>query len=176
MPSIGYQYDPNDQVQLPMLNTKHESTVFLGIPFAAPPVGVNRWRAPVEPQPWKGVKHLGKEFSSICAQKCNPPCGNIAEDCLYLNVFTPTGTIRDNRKTAVGVWFHGGAFAWGGGGSPLYNGQFVAPMMDMVIVTVNYRLSAFGFLSLDKVENGQETGMVVPKSSAFKNKLKSRSL
>jgi len=52
-----------------------------------------------------------------------------------------TRRIRDNEKAAVAVWFHGGAFAWGGGSSPLYNGQFVAPMMDNVIVAVNYRLS-----------------------------------
>ena len=115
-----------------------------------------RWKAPEEPKPWRDVFEA-KSFAPLCAQKCHEPCGDISEDCLYLNVFTPTSTLTQGRKTGVGVWFHGGAFAWGGGSSPLYDGRYVAPEMDMVIVTVNYRLSAFGFLSLDKREEGQPT-------------------
>ena len=120
-------------------------------------VGENRWRGPKEPKPWEGVKHT-KSFSSKCAQKCTPPCQDTSEDCLYLNVFTPTSTLKDNRKTAVGVWIHGGGFAGGAGGSFLYDAKFVAPAMDMVIVTVNYRLTAFGFLAIDKIEDGEDTG------------------
>ena len=133
------------------------------------PVGEYRWRGPKEPTAWEGVKHT-KTFSPACAQKCNPPCQERSEDCLYLNVFTPTSTLKDNRKTAVGVWLHGGAFATGAGGSPLYNGKFVAPTMDMVIVTVNYRLTAFGYLSIDKIEDGEQTGKSVLYFSKLINK------
>jgi carboxylesterase type B len=88
---------------------------------------------------------------------------SIKEDCLYLNVYVekrtlPNKNVRENdRKVPVAVWFHGGAFAWGSGSSPLYDGKFITERMDMVVVTVNYRLSAFGFLALEMTSENERS-------------------
>ena len=79
------------------------------------------------------------------------------EDCLFLNIFVSKESFDKGRKIPVAIWFHGGAFAGGAGGNPLYDARFVAPMMDMVVVTVNYRLGPFGFMALEKTEEGETT-------------------
>ncbi len=127
--------------------------VFRGLPFAAPPVGDNRWRPPQPVQPWEGVRDAS-EFGSVCVQHVTEPrYVNIAnmegsppmsEDCLYLNVWTSAGSASE--RLPVLVFFYGGAFTDGGGAAPLYDGTSMAER-GAVVVTMNYRLGPFGFLA-----------------------------
>ena len=119
--------------------------MYRGIPYAAPPTGDLRWRPPVPVQPWDGTKNA-TEFSAICPQPStsNPTVGGMSEDCLYLNVWTPAKSADD--KLPVMVFIHGGAFAEGAGSLPLYNGTALAEK-GVVVVTINYRLGALGFLT-----------------------------
>jgi para-nitrobenzyl esterase len=107
--------------------------VFKGLPFAAPPVGDLRWRAPQPPTKWPGVRQ-GNAFSSSCAQ---------AEDCLYLNVYEPTAA-KNGAKLPVMVWIHGGAFIFGSGSA--YDGSQFA-RQGVIVVTVNYRLGRAGWFA-----------------------------
>jgi len=158
----GYRYDQSGKTynDIPfnnlLPNIPHDTTYFLGIPYAAPPVGKLRWKAPLDPANWIGLRK-GDTTGPACAQKCDEPCDEkkSSEDCLYLNIFVPNRAIDTNDKVAVGIWFHGGAFRWGQGGSILYDGRILAGQSDMIIVTVNYRLSAFGFLYTNYIENDQ---------------------
>lgn len=125
-------------------------TVFRGVPYAAPPVDNLRFRAP-QPHPgWDGVRNA-TEFASIAPQEGmdaldallpSPPQPQ-SEDCLYLNLWTP-GLDHDARP--VMLWIHGGAFTLGSGSEPLYSGAHLARRGDVVVVTINYRLGALGFL------------------------------
>jgi para-nitrobenzyl esterase len=127
--------------------------VYRGLPFAAPPVGDNRWRAPQPVEPWDGVRD-GSVFGNVCIQAdTQPRYINIAnmdgspalsEDCLYLNVWTPAESTSD--ALPVMVFFYGGAFTDGGGAPPLYDGTHLAER-GAVVVTMNYRLGSFGFLA-----------------------------
>jgi para-nitrobenzyl esterase len=127
--------------------------VFRGLPFAAPPIGENRWRAPQPVEPWDGVRDAS-EFGDVCIQAdTRPRYVNIAnmdgspplsEDCLYLNVWTPAESASDHLP--VMVFFYGGAFTDGGGAAPLYDGTHLAER-GAVIVTMNYRLGPFGFFA-----------------------------
>jgi para-nitrobenzyl esterase len=127
--------------------------VFRGLPFAAPPVGENRWRAPQPVEPWEGVRDASR-FGNVCIQAdTRPRYINIAnmdgspalsEDCLYLNVWTAAED--DSDRLPVMVFFYGGAFTDGGGAPPLYDGTALAER-GAVIVTMNYRLGPFGFLA-----------------------------
>ncbi|HSR86666.1 MAG TPA: carboxylesterase family protein [Streptosporangiaceae bacterium] len=115
---------------------------FLGIPYAAPPVGQLRWRAPRPPAPWHGIRPATK-FAPHCAQ----PTGvfgrpSTSEDCLYLNVFAPAGHRRG--RLPVMVWIHGGAFV--GGESDDYDPSGLVGD-GVIVVTINYRLGALGFLA-----------------------------
>jgi para-nitrobenzyl esterase len=125
---------------------------YKGIPFAAPPVGERRWKAPEPPQPWQGVRDCF-EFSAACPQKMpslmvsipqmaiNAP---LNEDCLYLNVWTPAK--RGAEKLPVLYWIHGGGFVMGAASQPLYDGADLA-RLGCVVVSINYRLGLFGFLA-----------------------------
>ncbi|XP_049775007.1 esterase FE4-like [Schistocerca cancellata] len=120
---------------------------FLGIPYAAPPVGPLRFQPPKPAQTWKGVKDALK-FGSRCVQLDllnNEDVGS--EDCLYLNVYTPKlpeGTRFD--LLPVMFWIHGGGFTAGDGSDSLYGPDLLIEC-NVLVVTINYRLGAFGFLS-----------------------------
>ena len=127
--------------------------VFLGIPYAAPPVGAYRWRAPRPAKPWQGLRSA-EHFGASCSQPVvrngfGPwtreyfPHGAISEDCLYLNVWTPR---RRTGRLAVLVWIPGGGFIGGSGSVPIYNGARLAAH-GIVVVSINYRLGPFGFLT-----------------------------
>jgi para-nitrobenzyl esterase len=126
--------------------TRAAHQVFRGIPFAKPPVGTLRMRAPVPPEPWTGVREA-RAFGPSSLQTTallsiiNVP-RPVSEDCLYLNVYTPRA---DTGSRPVFVWIHGGAFVVGSGGEALYDGGALAERGDMVVVTINYRLGALGF-------------------------------
>jgi para-nitrobenzyl esterase len=133
--------------------------VFKGIPYAAPPVGDLRFRAPAKVTPWTGVRDTFA-FGHRAMQDDNafalPPAiigmfdiaepAAMAEDCLVLNVWTPA--LRDGRRRPVMFWCHGGAFIAGSGSAPWYDGANLCRKGDVVVVTINHRLGAFGFLNL----------------------------
>ncbi|MFI6102228.1 carboxylesterase/lipase family protein [Lentzea sp. NPDC051213] len=113
---------------------------FGNIPFAAAPVGENRWRDPQPAAPWQGVRDATTP-SPLCAQA--PALGlpgSVVEDCLYLNVTTPA---QRSKPRPVMVWIHGGGFTSGAAGT--YDARWLATKNDAVVVTVNYRLGVFGF-------------------------------
>lgn len=116
---------------------------FSGIPYAAPPTGPLRWRAPVPAATWHGVRDATRP-AERCVQMPAPGAGAIvgSEDCLYLNVTVPA-TKPAGKKRPVLVWLHGGAFL-GGSGSD-YSVERLAVRGDTVVVTVNYRLGIFGY-------------------------------
>jgi para-nitrobenzyl esterase len=130
--------------------TDPDVRVFKGIPFAAPPVGDLRWRAPKPAADWSGV-HKADQFSATCMQTPYPEGSlyrsepqPVSEDCLYLNIWTAAKSPSDKRP--VMVWIHGGAFTRGSGSTPTYNGEALAKK-GVVLVTVNYRLGIFGFFA-----------------------------
>ena len=125
--------------------------VFRGIPFAAPPEGALRWKAPQPAKHWKGVRKAA-EFGPRCMQapiysdmifrdRADKP---MSEDCLYLNVWTPAKSAKDGL--AVMVWFYGGGFQAGSSSEPRYDGENFATK-GIIVVSVNYRLGVFGFFS-----------------------------
>ncbi len=116
---------------------------FLGVPYAAPPVGNLRWRAPQPPAGWRGVRDA-TEFGPSCPQAASPflPPGPISEDCLYLNVYT--SMLRRDADRPVLVWIHGGGLTEDGARN--YDLSKLAAD-GIVAVTINYRLGALGFLA-----------------------------
>ncbi len=125
---------------------------FYGIPFAAPAGPPSRFQAAERAQPWSGVR-AAKEPGLSALQTQHPLPGFSAsgpqgEDCLNLNIFTPAA---DGAKRPVLFWIHGGAFTHGAGSEPLYDGGALATRGDVVVVSINYRLGAFGFLYLNQL-------------------------
>ncbi len=141
---------------------RHGVYAFKGIPYAAPPVGKLRLRPPEGPRAWDGTRP---------ARRFGPSAPQLApvapflrrligvgsagqdEDCLTLNVWTPGLT---GRPRPVMVWIHGGAFVLGSGSTGLYNGSRLARRGDCVVVSLNYRLGALGFLDLDGMVPGSD--------------------
>jgi len=115
--------------------------VFKGVPFAAPPVGQLRWRAPQPVVPWQGVK-TAQAYAPACAQTAAWIPDPKSEDCLYLNVWAPAQA----QKLPVIVWIHGGGYYGGTGAQPGYDGGNLA-RRGVVVVTINYRLGIFGFFA-----------------------------
>ncbi|MGI9125881.1 MAG: carboxylesterase/lipase family protein [Mycobacterium sp.] len=131
--------------------------VFQGIPYAAPPVGPLRWQPPVGPAPWRSVREATRP-GLRCIQDTNvdPDFGlPTSEDCLNLTVWTPEGATADKPR-AVMVWIHGGGFL--NGSSDIYNARWLATRGDIVVVTINYRLGAMGFLAHPALARGLDPG------------------
>ena len=121
---------------------ENELTVYKGIPFAAPPVGDLRWRAPQQASSWKGVRQAN-EYAPAPIQGGNPPPGK-SEDCLYLNIWSPAKT--SDEKLPVLVWIYGGGFSFGSTSEPGYNGEKLAKK-GVILVSVAYRVGQLGFLA-----------------------------
>lgn len=140
-------------------------TSYKGIPFAAPPVGRLRWRAPQPTAHWDGVRKADY-FGDACVQKeghSRPPWtepfmeqGPTSEDCLYLNVWTAAKTAGERRP--VMVWFHGGGFTEGSASIAVYDGTQLAKR-GVVLVGVNYRLGVLGFLTYPALSKESEHGV-----------------
>ena len=138
---------------------------FLGIPFAAPPVGALRWHAPADPTAWSGTRSA-TAFGNQCSQVSglfdpseNPTTfGTVtgSEDCLYLNVFRPNTTASN---LPVMYWIPGGANLAGGANDPVYEGANFAIKNNVIVVTVNYRLGMLGFLYESALHTGSNTAL-----------------
>lgn len=117
---------------------------FLGIPYAAPPVGNLRWQPPQPAASWSGTRDATK-FGSVCTQASLVPGGGAvgSENCLFLNVYTPN---RFEAHLPVMVWIHGGSFVFGAGS--LYDPNAMVRRGNVIVVTINYRLGSLGFLAL----------------------------
>jgi para-nitrobenzyl esterase len=129
---------------------------FKGIPFAKPPVGALRWQKPQAAESWTGIRDATRfataapQARSRIGRLAGSSIGAQSEDCLYLNIWTPS---CDAAKRPVLVWIHGGAFVIGAGHQDIYDGARLAAR-DCVIVTINYRLGALGFLALAEMADG----------------------
>jgi para-nitrobenzyl esterase len=132
--------------------TRDHVRQFLGIPYAAPPIGPLRWQTPQTPVSWTGVREAAK-FGATCAQI--KTLGDFAdpstsEDCLYINVFAPEKP--GAKKKPVMVWIHGGGLTVGQ--SDGHDGGGLAAQEDVVVVTLNYRLGVLGFLAHPALDDG----------------------
>ncbi len=139
--------------------------VFRGIPYARAPQGPLRLRAPQPPEPWPGVRDA-RAFGASAPQSpgrlaalLGSPTESFAEDCLYLNVWTPG---VDAARRPVLIWLHGGGFTTGSGSQPIYDGARLARRGDVVVVTVNYRLGALGYLQLPALEREAQAASANP--------------
>lgn len=164
------QSDFNLSVQTKIVNgeiegnydTKTGMSMYFGIPYAKPPIGPLRWKAPLPMANWTGVKQTKKfgpravqafPFSDMIFRS-----DGVSEDCLYLNVWSPAK--RNDKNLPVLVYFYGGGFVAGDGSEPRYDGAAMAKK-GIVVVTVNYRLNIFGFFAhpeLSKETNYKGSG------------------
>lgn len=159
---VGAQPTPSQvKIDTGVLQGSSEDGViaFKGIPFAAPPVGKNRWRAPQPPAKWSGVRQAS-DYGPDCMQLPFPsdaaPLGTkSSEDCLYMNVWTPSH--KPGAKLPVMVWIYGGGFVNGGSSPAVYSGMRFA-QGGVVFASFNYRVGRFGFFAfpaLSREEAGQ---------------------
>lgn len=159
-----------ENLSTPIVTTRHGALlgatddnvqVWLGIPYAAPPVGALRWRSPQPVESWQGVRPAQEmapsswQNSEYCQELGGGDPGRFSEDCLYLNVWAP---VKRPTPLPVMVWLHGGGFTIGAGGLPPYNGKALA-RRDVILVTLNYRLGHLGFFAHPALEG--EEGQVV---------------
>ncbi|MGZ3237168.1 MAG: carboxylesterase/lipase family protein [Burkholderiaceae bacterium] len=140
-----------------------------GIPFAEPPIGALRWKAPIEPEPWKGTL-VTQEFGNACIQNgriygpganntydatigttLNTPVGS--EDCLTLNIWRPA---NDNTNLPVILYVYGGSNNAGYTADPVYNGANLAKRANAIVVTANYRVGVMGFLNVAQLKTGTD--------------------
>lgn len=131
-------------------------TAFLGIPYAQPPLGKLRFKKPQPLSKWPGI-HNATKYASSCYQIIDQtfpgfqgsemwnPNTNLSEDCLYLNVWVPA---PKPKNATVMVWVYGGGFQTGTSSLPVYDGKFLARVERVIVVSMNYRLGALGFLAL----------------------------
>ncbi len=145
--------------------------LFLGVPYAAPPVGDLRFREAQDPEPWDGIRPALK-YAPACLQITSDSMGRpviasgTSEDCLYLNVRTPAPTLKSGENEIIDssaglpvyVFVHGGAFEMGSGSVPLYDGKSFAAN-GIVYVSINYRLSVFGAMTLKSLRDESPDGL-----------------
>jgi para-nitrobenzyl esterase len=140
-----------------MDDPQYGGCVYRGIPFAAPSVGELRLARPVAPEPHEGVVKAFA-FGPACPQEEDMlnggKAGSYEEDCLYLNVWRPA----KSGKFPVLVWIYGGGFIGGSGSFDIYNGAHLAARENVVVVTLNYRLGALGFLALPELAKDDAKG------------------
>jgi para-nitrobenzyl esterase len=122
--------------------------VYKGIPYAAPPVGDGRWRAPAPAAKWSGIRDATK-FGADCVHsrrdwEADRNGAPMSEDCLFLNVWAPAKRVKGGAP--VMLWIHGGSFTAGSGSQALYEGAALAER-GVIVVTINYRLGRFGFFA-----------------------------
>ena len=136
--------------------------IFKGIPYAAPPIGDQRWLPPQPVEVWTGMRQA-QSFGNVAPQNRLSPEATAmlaafdiaepqSEDCLYLNVWSPG---LDDARRPVMVWIHGGGFTIGASSQELYDGSGLAKRGDVVLVSINYRLGPFGYLNLNEVTRGR---------------------
>lgn len=125
-------------------------TAFKGIPYAAPPVGALRWRPPQPAKAWQGVRDA-TQFGHDCMQVPSMFSHSPAEDCLYINVWTPE---HHGANLPVMVWIYGGAWVVGGSSVPFFDGAELA-RQGVVLVSFNYRLGRFGFFAFPALDAGK---------------------
>ncbi len=129
--------------------------IFKGIPYAGRVSGDRRFRRPAPPEPWTGVRDA-LQLGSPAIQEIRGSGGQTpAEDCLFLNVWTPA---NDNKKRPVMFYNHGGGFVVGSGGAPGQDGANLARNFDVVVVQTNHRLGLLGFLYLDEIAGSDYAG------------------
>lgn len=126
-------------------HSESEACVWLGVPYAAPPVGELRFRAPQPAPAWSGVREA-QAYGDQCLQRgvgifAAREQAGMSEDCLYLNIYRP----RKSGVFPVMLWIHGGGYVMGSGDG--YRGERLAAFGDVVVVTINYRLDIFGYLA-----------------------------
>ncbi|THF87230.1 carboxylesterase family protein [Deinococcus sp. KSM4-11] len=152
---------PTDQG--PVIGSVGTFQQFMGIPYAAPPTGANRWKAP-QPAPTWTTPRDARTPGNICPQvviALFPVPGRTPgeilgnEDCLFLNVYAPKGSTAASKRPVM-VWLHGGSFVAGAGSS--YDASVLAQKNDIVVVTLNYRLGALGFLALPALDAEAQGG------------------
>ena len=139
----------------------HHVRAWLGIPFAKPPVGSRRFKAPERVEPWSEILDA-TNLPATCwqteqivynleAEKVWSPNTNYSEDCLYLNIWVPAGHAQ-GTPMAVLVWIYGGAFVTGSSTLDVYDGRILAATNNVIVVSMQYRLQSLGFLYLDRPE------------------------
>lgn len=140
-----------------------EITIFKGIPFAAPPVGDLRWKAPQPAKNWTGVLKCDKFSASPMQSNPKPfmmwteefitPPDKLSEDCLYLNIWTPVKSVKE--KLPVFVWIYGGGFSSGSAACAVYDGEEMSKK-GVVFVSINYRVGVLGFMVHPELTNESE--------------------
>nr|XP_009490788.1 PREDICTED: fatty acyl-CoA hydrolase precursor, medium chain-like isoform X2 [Pelecanus crispus] len=156
-PEVVTKYGKVQGYQFKVDAAERSVNVFLGLPFAKPPVGPLRFSEPQPPEPWKGVRDAtsyppmclqdkvqGQAFSDTITNRKEKVLLQVSEDCLYLNVYTPISTEKQ-EKLPVFVWIHGGGFVFGAASS--YDGSALAAFDNVVVVTIQYRLGIPGYFS-----------------------------
>jgi para-nitrobenzyl esterase len=142
-------------------------SVWKVIPFAQPPTGERRFRAPQPPESWTGVREatmfspmapqvpeVGASMVGAIGAERSVDVRPMSEDCLYLNIWSPGA---DQQMRPVMVWIHGGAFTLGSASDPWYDGTSFAVRHNIVVVSLNYRLGILGFVSLKDLDGAEAT-------------------
>uniref|UniRef100_A0A8C3LZG5 Carboxylic ester hydrolase n=1 Tax=Chrysolophus pictus TaxID=9089 RepID=A0A8C3LZG5_CHRPC len=156
-PEVVTKYGTARGYQIKVDAAERSVNVFLGLPFAKPPVGPLRFSEPQPPEPWKGVrdatsyppmclqdKVTGQFFSDVITNRKEKVRLQMSEDCLYLNIYTPVPT-KKQEKLPVFVWIHGGGLVFGAASS--YDGSALAAFDSVVVVAIQYRLGIVGYFS-----------------------------